>query len=441
MLTSRRTLGLPLGLSLCAVLSACQPSNPTNQQLSAGLNHACSLDPLISGVQCWGDNKYGQTNVPELTGVTHIVSGDNFNCAAVEADVNCWGENQTGQLDAPALMSEVELLAAGAGHVCLLAEQLHCWGYDQFGQAKAPQLSQVSALALGDGHSCAVAADKLTCWGDNRFGQLNAPALPSGTEVLSLVAAGNTSCVLLDIDGESQVRCWGEQAALAGQVSRSMAISAIDLNAANLCLLSAGQARCVGDNSERLQPRDLSLATQIAVGQDYACARHQQGVACWGQNDLGQTDYDAGEKHTLYRSEVVIEATPEQVWAVLMDLENYPLWNPFTIAMKSELKVGAAMEMKVAMQPWLVLDQTEHIRLLEPNYKACWGINTDSGEYSRGERCQWLEVVSPTQTRYITEDLIEGKVTPMVTRLFGGSLTRGFDGVAQDLKQRVESLK
>lgn len=435
------SLRLSIALTLPLVLSACQPSNPTNLQLSSGLNHSCSLDAKISGVQCWGDNRLGQTQVPELGEVSLLRSGDNFNCAVDESGLHCWGDNQAGQLSPVAPLSDVELLAAGAAHACALdSGLLQCWGANDKGQSKAPKLASLEFLALGRAHSCAASDGKIQCWGDNIFAQLKAPVIAADNEILALTAADNTSCVLLASNSTSQVQCWGERPALAATLSGVENIFAIDLKADNLCVVSREQVLCSGDDAWLLKPRELSLASQIAVGENHACARHQQGVTCWGQNNFKQAQYDGGDKHTLYRAEVVIDATPEQVWAVLMDLDAYPLWNPFTIAMKSELKLGAVMDMKVAMQPWLVLDQAEHIRVLKPNYKVCWGIDTDTGEYSRGERCQWLEVIGPNQTRYITEDLIEGKVTPLVTQLFGASLKRGFSGVAQGLKQRVEAL-
>lgn len=38
--------------------------------------------------------------------------------------------------------------------------------------------------------------------------------------------------------------------------------------------------------------------------------------------------------------EIVIEATPQQVWAVLMDAESYPEWNPVIIDPQGEFKEG-----------------------------------------------------------------------------------------------------
>jgi hypothetical protein len=72
--------------------------------------------------------------------------------------------------------------------------------------------------------------------------------------------------------------------------------------------------------------------------------------------------------------------------------------------------------------------------------RVCWGIDTDTPELNSGERCQWLEPLPDGGTRYVTEDLIEGTLNPLVSVLFGEDVRVGFDGVASGLKARAEAL-
>ncbi len=46
-------------------------------------------------------------------------------------------------------------------------------------------------------------------------------------------------------------------------------------------------------------------------------------------------------------TEIEIQASSEQVWQVLTDLEHFSQWNPFIRSAKGELKVGSQLEILV----------------------------------------------------------------------------------------------
>src|SRR6476661_10757288 len=45
---------------------------------------------------------------------------------------------------------------------------------------------------------------------------------------------------------------------------------------------------------------------------------------------------------------VEIPATPEQVWAMLVDTAAYPAWNPFITKLSGELAAGQRLEVRIA---------------------------------------------------------------------------------------------
>jgi len=49
------------------------------------------------------------------------------------------------------------------------------------------------------------------------------------------------------------------------------------------------------------------------------------------------------------KTEIIINAAPEKVWAVLTDFENYPVWNPFIKSLKGEVAVGK--EITILLSP------------------------------------------------------------------------------------------
>jgi len=47
------------------------------------------------------------------------------------------------------------------------------------------------------------------------------------------------------------------------------------------------------------------------------------------------------------RTETMIRATPEKVWAILNDFENYPRWNPFITSLKGHVEPGNKIEIRI----------------------------------------------------------------------------------------------
>lgn len=420
--------------------SPATPSAGNAKQLVLGKAHGCSLDAAISGVLCWGDNRKGQTTVPGMSSPSFIAAGGDSSCAITAAGVRCWGDDSSGQLRAPLVANGAKLLALGDAHGCAASERgVVCWGDNSKGQLGAPQLQNVSVLAAGAHHSCALAADGVSCWGDDSNGQLDVPQL---TAPSALAVGGDHACAI----DSGKVVCWGGAVReILGNIPSVSEPQLIATGASHACVLDKNGVTCWGDPvAGDLKPRELTMTSQLAVGGGdgwgHACARHLQGVVCWGANNFGQAHYDGAPLHVVHASEARIAASSEKVWQIIMDLESYPEWNPYTIHMESTLKVGDAMNMKVKMSELLTLDQTEYIRVLEAGHKVCWGINSDTPAFNSGERCQWLEPLAGGATLWRNEDLIEGTANELVTGLFGDDVQNGFDAVGVALKQRAESL-
>lgn len=70
--------------------------------IDSGRDHSAAI--LGDGsVIAWGDNTYGQCNVPSGIVATHIACGDYHTCAIIKngIDIICWGRNDAGQCTVP----------------------------------------------------------------------------------------------------------------------------------------------------------------------------------------------------------------------------------------------------------------------------------------------------------------------------------------------------
>ena len=138
-----------------------------------------------------------------------------------------------------------------------------------------------------------------------------------------------------------------------------------------------------------------------------------------------------------YSAEVTLSATPDAVWAVLVDLARYPEWNPFTVDVQSTLKVGDPVIMRVRLG-WFTITQVERIAVVDAPHRLAWEIASPVPWLLRAYREQTITPISGG-TVYRTVDTIGGLLEPVVGLLFGRALHRGFRGVAEGLAAHLRA--
>lgn len=122
-------------------------------------------------VVAWGNNDFGQTNVPsDLTNAVAISAGGYFSLALrADGTVTAWGVNDSGQINVPPGLSNVISVAAGANQALALKEDgtVVGWGGNQNGQASPPtNLADVVDICAGTSASYAVLGDgSAVSWG------------------------------------------------------------------------------------------------------------------------------------------------------------------------------------------------------------------------------------------------------------------------------------
>jgi alpha-tubulin suppressor-like RCC1 family protein len=218
--------------------------------------HVCAV--VSGGVQCWGENTYGELGnasvatgsgayspvpvaVTGISGATDVVVTAGTSCATVNTGVLCWGQRvgntmyasgSTTPVGPTGLASGVTALAAGHAHLCALQNGVvRCWGENSQGQlgnndssgipsvepVSVPGLSNATLIAAGGSHTCAVDAGVAKCWGSNINAELGIgtvggrrllPAAVKGLDngIVALAAGTSHTCALL---GSSSIKCWG----------------------------------------------------------------------------------------------------------------------------------------------------------------------------------------------------------------------------------------
>ena len=251
-------------------------------------------------VATWGDNTYGQCNVPAgLHGVVAVAAGYLHSMALLNnGTMTCWGNNSYGQSSTPAGLSGVVAIAAGGMHSLALKSdgKVAVWGDNSYKQCNLPAgLSGVVSIAAGHLHSVALKADgTVTVWGETYEGQAN---IPAGLNGVVAIAAGYSHCLALKNDGT--VVSWGGNG--VGQCSMPMNLRDVVAIAArsdhSLALEANGTVIAWGSNDygESNVPAGLSQVVAVAAGDYHSLALRADGtVVAWGLNNKGQCNLPAG---------------------------------------------------------------------------------------------------------------------------------------------------
>ena len=259
-------------------------------QLSTGVYHSCAID--VSGVNCWGDNEYDQSAVPNnLINPRQVSAGFMHTCALDDEGVKCWGDNEHDQTAVPNNLINPRQVSVGYWHTCALDDEgVKCWG----DAGTAPDdLINPSQVVAGYNVTCAIDDEGVKCWGSDPMFPISPPNTLVNPRQLSVSLVD--ACALDD----NGVTCWGlstHQATTDGLVNPYQLAGGLISD----CALDDNGMTCwswsVQDLSSNI-PTDLVNPLQIAVGAHHACVLDNNGVSCWHDASAIGEGHDKGQSN------------------------------------------------------------------------------------------------------------------------------------------------
>ncbi|MFN6088281.1 MAG: SRPBCC family protein [Cyclobacteriaceae bacterium] len=138
------------------------------------------------------------------------------------------------------------------------------------------------------------------------------------------------------------------------------------------------------------------------------------------------------------KTEILINATPEKVWAILTDFENYPNWNPFIKLIKGEVKIGNKIIVKIEPPEAKGMTFKPKILTFETNKELSWlGHLLFAGLFDGKHKFELIDNGDGTTT-FRQSEKFKGVLVPLFKKQLDNNTKKGFEEMNRKLKEIAE---
>ena len=142
----------------------------------------------------------------------------------------------------------------------------------------------------------------------------------------------------------------------------------------------------------------------------------------------------------LYRTEFEIDASDEQVWAVLTDFESYPDWNPSLPAISGELSEGSVVSLTLGIPGRPNLKVKATLQEVTPKTRITWHGNVGGDWFFAGDREFAIQKLAEKKVRFTHVEDTTGVLAPVFAMLMGAAQQRSHDALNESLRDRAEGI-
>lgn len=142
-------------------------------------------------------------------------------------------------------------------------------------------------------------------------------------------------------------------------------------------------------------------------------------------------------RHQLH-THIEVNATPDVVWTVLTDLENYGAWNPFVVSLQGSIAVGERLATRIHPPGGKAMTFHPKVTIVEDQRVFEWlGKLGLPGIFDGRHRFE-LEP-TPTGTRFTQTEAFKGLLVRFMRRSLDTQTMEGFEAMNSALKARAEA--
>lgn len=130
---------------------------------------------------------------------------------------------------------------------------------------------------------------------------------------------------------------------------------------------------------------------------------------------------------------IVINATAEKIWKILIDFKRYPEWNPFILSMEGEVNEGARLKANIKGMKF-----TPVVLAVRANREFRWLGNFIIKGLFDGEHYFLLNQNNDGTTTLTHGEYFNGVLVPVFSKTLDKKTKEGFENLNLALKERAE---
>ena len=137
-------------------------------------------------------------------------------------------------------------------------------------------------------------------------------------------------------------------------------------------------------------------------------------------------------------TDIIIDSPAEKVWGILTDFENFEKWNPFIQVNGGKAEIGSKLD--VLMQPpgYKEMAFNPEVLRVDEMHELRWRGKLWFRGLFDGEHVFRIEILDESRTRFIQCERFRGILAPMLIRLMGKNVQKGFEAMNTSLKKESE---
>ena len=141
------------------------------------------------------------------------------------------------------------------------------------------------------------------------------------------------------------------------------------------------------------------------------------------------------------RTEIQIDATAAEVWAILADLPAYGSWNPFMTEIGGDLRPGRRLDVRLAPVGERGITLHPTVLVAEPGRELRWIGRLGVRGIFDGEHVLEIEEVRPGTVRFLQHERFTGVLVPLLWRKLRRGTAKGFVAMNEALAARVDERR